>query len=106
MVDESDTASEEKDGAPEAEIVVSPRRAALRAYRGEIVFGVALILYAALAGLAHHYAYFGWDLELERSIQSITLPGFNTSMRLISMLGNGWVPVAAVCIAALALALA
>jgi hypothetical protein len=75
MVDESGTPSEDRDGAAEAEIVVSPRRAALRAYRGEIVVGAALVLYAALAGLAHHYAYFGWDLQLERSIQSITVPG-------------------------------
>jgi len=106
MVDESGAASEELDGEPGPDIVVSPRRAALRAYRGEIVFGVALILYAALAGLAHHYAYFGWDLQLERSIQSITLPGFNTLMRMVSMLGNGWVPVVAVSAAALALAFA
>jgi membrane-associated phospholipid phosphatase len=103
MIDESSTTSEERDGAAGEEIVVSPRRAALRAYRGEIVFGAALILFAALAGLAHHYAYFGWDLQLERSIQSITFPGFKTAMRSISMLGNGWVPVAAVSGTALAL---
>ena len=103
MVDESGTVSEEREGAPGAEIVVSPRRAALRAYRGEIVFGVTLILYAALAGLAHHYDYFGWDLRLERAIQSITVPGFNTLMRLTSMLGNGWLPVVEVSVAGLIL---
>jgi membrane-associated phospholipid phosphatase len=106
MADESGTVSEKRDGALETEIVVSPRRAALRAYRGEVVFGAALVLYAALAGLAHYYAYFGWDLRLELSIQSITLPGFNTLMKLISVLGNGWVPVAAVGIAGLALVFA
>ena len=106
MVDESGNASEQTDEAPGADVVVSPRRAAVRAYRGEIVFGVVLILYAALAGLAHHYAYFGWDLQLERSLQSITLPGFDTAMRLVSMLGNGWVPVASVSVAALVLAFA
>ena len=103
MVDESGTAIEETDGAPGAEIVVSPRWAALRAYRGEIVFGAALFLYAVLAGFAHYYAYFGWDLRLERTIQSITVPGFNTLMRLTSMLGNGWVPIAAVSVAGLVL---
>jgi undecaprenyl-diphosphatase len=103
MVDEGGTASEERDGALETDMLVSPRRTALRAHQGEIVFGAALILYAALAGFAHYYAYFGWDLELERSIQAITLSGFNTLMRLVSMIGNGWVPVALVSIAGLTL---
>ena len=106
MADESGTVSEERDGAPKTELVVSPRRAVLRAHRGEIVFGATLVLYAALAAFAHYYAYFGWDVWLELRIQSITLPGFNTLMRLVSLLGNGWVPVAAVSVVALALMLA
>ena len=106
MADDSSILSDDRDGPPETDLVVSPRRAVLRAYRGEIVFGVALVLYAALAGLAHYYAYFSWDLRLERSIQAITLPGFDTLMKLVSTLGNGWVPVAEVIVAGLALLLA
>ena len=103
MGDERSTTSDNKDGTVEAEIVVSPRRAALRAYRGEIVFAAALVLYAGLAGFAHYNAYFGWDLQLERSVQSITLPGFDALMRITSTLGNGWVPIAAVSVATLTL---
>ena len=96
MADDRGTVGEERNREPETDLVVPPRRAVLRAHRGEFVFGVALVLYAALAAFAHYFAYFSWDLRLERTIQSITLPGFYTLMRLISMLGNGWVPVAAV----------
>src|SRR5258706_10989701 len=103
MADDSGTIIEERDGAPETDLVVTPRRAVLSAYRGEFVFGVVLVLYAALATFAHSYAYFQWDLRLERSIQSISLPAFDTLMRLISMLGNGWVPVASVSVVTLAL---
>ena len=106
MPEDSGTVGKQNDGGTGTDIVASPRRAALRAYRGEIVFGVALVLYAALAAFAHLYAYFPWDLRLERNIQSITLPGFATLMRVVSTLGNGWVPVAAVSITVLALIVA
>lgn len=107
MTDVRRTPDEEKESASrKTDIVVSPRLAAWRAYRSEILFAAALVLYAVLAGLAHYNTYFGWDLQLERSVQSITLPGFNTLMRLTSVLGNGWVPIAGVSIATLALLLA
>src|SRR5215470_3082106 len=89
-----------------ATITVSPRRAALRARRAEIWFGVLLILYAVLAILANRYAYFAWDLKTERAIQSITTPGFESLMIDISALGSGWEPFALVLIAGLALLIA
>src|SRR5262249_20078178 len=88
---------------PAATITVSPRRAALRARRAEICFGVLLILYAVLAILANRYAYFAWDLKTERAIQSITTPGFESLMVFISALGGGWEPFALVLMGGLAL---
>ncbi|MCI0486419.1 MAG: phosphatase PAP2 family protein [Blastocatellia bacterium] len=79
------------------------RRAARRAYRAEVVFAVGLLPYSVLAVLAHVYAYFSWDLALARSIQSIRLPGFGTLMVWISALGSGWLAVAIVAGAGLAL---
>jgi undecaprenyl-diphosphatase len=77
-------------------IIVSSRRAVIRAYRGEMVFAIALSAYAILAVLAHHYDYFGWDISIGRRIQSVDLPGFAGLMSWISVLGNGWVPFAIV----------
>ena len=50
-----------------------------------------LCVYAALAVLANRYAYFAWDLALARSIQSISIPGFDKVMIGVSLLGNGWI---------------
>jgi undecaprenyl-diphosphatase len=88
----------------DAGLVVTPTRAASRAYRGEIIFAVMLAVYGVLALLAHRYDYFGWDLSLARRIQSITITGFNTVMTWISALGNGWVPTALVIAAGCGLA--
>jgi len=74
-----------------AEIIVSTPRAAARARWAEKVFLVALAVYAALAVLAHRYAYFGWDLSLARSLQSISIRGFEGAMIAVSLLGTGWV---------------
>jgi len=71
----------------------SPRRLiGFRIRRIEAVFAATLLIYAVLAVLAHRYAYFTWDLELARWIQSISLPGFHTLMKLISLAGNGATP--------------
>ena len=74
-----------------AEIIVSAPRAAARARWAETVFLVALAAYAVLAVLAHRYAYFDWDLSLARSLQSISIRGFEGAMIGVSFLGNGWV---------------
>ncbi|HET9532856.1 MAG TPA: phosphatase PAP2 family protein [Blastocatellia bacterium] len=86
-------------------MTVSPRRAIIRTYRAEITFILALGAYAVMAVLAHRYAYFGWDLWLARLIQSITLPGFNLLMVLVSELGNGWKAFAIVIAAGVGLIL-
>lgn len=75
-----------------AEIIVSKPRAIRRARWAERVFLAALIVCAALAVLAHRYAYFEWDLALAKRIQSVTLPGFETLMTAVSLLGSGWLP--------------
>jgi undecaprenyl-diphosphatase len=96
----------EENGAQATDLVVSPRRAALRAYRGEIVFATALVIYAALALLAHYNAYFGWDLKTALGIQSITSPAFRSLMIWVSVLGNGWVPTVLVAVVGLSFILA
>ena len=73
-----------------AEIIVSPPRVARRARWAAVAFVVTLSVYAVLGMLAHHYAYFDWDLSLARSIQSISLRGFGMLMVAVSFLG-GWI---------------
>lgn len=73
------------------EIIVSPPRAAARTRWAETAFLMMLCVYAALAVLANQYAYFAWDLSLARSIQSISIPGFEKVMIGVSLLGNGWI---------------
>jgi membrane-associated phospholipid phosphatase len=85
------------------EMIVSAPRAAARARWAETVFLMMLCVYAALAVLAHRYAYFDWDLSLARSIQSISIPGFETSMNAVSPLGNGWVAWPLVVVSGIAL---
>lgn len=74
-----------------SEMIVSPPRAARRARWAAAAFLVTLSVYAVLGVLAHHYAYFDWDLSLARSIQSISLPGFGMVMIAVSLLGDGWI---------------
>ena len=75
-----------------ADLIVSAPRAVARARWAEIVFLVALCIYTVLAVLAHHYAYFGWDLSVARRIQSVSIPAFHWTMVDVSILGNGFVP--------------
>ena len=105
MTDEPTNGSE-GNGADATDLVVSPRRAALRAHRGEIVFAASLVIYAALALLAHYNAYFGWDLRVALAIQSISATAFRTLMIWVSVLGNGWVPTVLVAAISLGLILA
>ena len=77
----------------ETDLTVSPERAARRARWAEIVFVVALSFYAVLAVLAHHYAYFDWDVSINRAIRSIALPGFSSLMVGLSWLGSDLAPV-------------
>lgn len=85
------------------DVLVTPPRAARRAAWAEMSFLVGLCLYAVLAVLAHRYAYFEWDLKLERDIQSISVPGFASAMIGVSVLGNTWVPTTMVILIGAAL---
>src|SRR2546422_3304748 len=73
-----------------ADIIVSPPRVARRARWAAVAFLVTLSVYAVLVVLARRYAYFGWDLSLARSIQSISVPGFGLLMIGVSFLGS-WI---------------
>jgi undecaprenyl-diphosphatase len=79
--------------AKDTDLTVSPERAAARARWAEIVFIIALGIYAILAVLAHYYAYFDWDVSINHAIRSITLPGFNSLMIWLSWLGSDLVPI-------------
>jgi undecaprenyl-diphosphatase len=79
-------------GPGETELTVSPRRARARARWAELIFVIALALYAVLAILAHAYAYFEWDVRVNQAIRSINLPGFGPLMVGLSWLGSGLVP--------------
>lgn len=68
------------------------RQVALRGREAEIAFGLGLLIYAVLAVLANRYAYFAWDINVARRIQSITVPGFDTLMKWISLPGRGAAP--------------
>jgi membrane-associated phospholipid phosphatase len=76
----------------ETEFTVPPAHAAARARWAEIVFIIALGIYGVLAVLAHHYAYFDWDVRINHLIRSITLPGFSHLLVGLSWLGSGIVP--------------
>ncbi len=105
MTEELPSASDptQSDDSNLAEMIVSEPRAAARARWAETVFFVSLCVYAVLAVLAHRYAYFDWDLSLARSIQSISIPGFETAMIGVSLLGNGWIAWPLVAAAGIAL---
>ena len=94
--------SQTADSPEFAEVIVPAPRAASRAKSAQTVFLVCLCVYAVLAFFAHRYAYFGWDLTLARSIQSISNPGFAAAMIGVSLLGNGWIACALVVLAGLA----
>lgn len=83
----------------------SRSRRSFRVYRAEFALGAALVLYAVLAYLAGRYAYFQWDIDLARLIQSIRWPGFHTTMVGVSWLGTDWAPVVMVSLTGLILIL-
>jgi undecaprenyl-diphosphatase len=82
------------------------RRIAFQVKRIEAAFAAALLIYAVLAVLANRYAYFTWDLELARWIQSINFPGFHRLMKSISLAGNGSIPFVLVLLTAIVMVVA
>lgn len=72
------------------------RRETRRLHRAEYAYAVGLVAFAVLAVLAKANAYFAWDLRVANAVQSISLPGMETLMRVVSLAGNGvtsWVIV-------------
>jgi undecaprenyl-diphosphatase len=77
-------------------------RESRRLLRAEVFYAAALAAFAVLAVLAHAYAYFGWDLELARAIQSNDSTAWAALMDWASAFGNRWTPhalTAATCLA-------
>ena len=103
MPDDASITDRPKDHPTVAEAVVSKPQAAARTRWAETVFLAMLCVYGALAVLASRYAYFNWDLSLARTIQAISVPGFEQLMVGVSILGNGWVPWSLVVLSGLAL---
>jgi undecaprenyl-diphosphatase len=78
-------------------IIVSrgARRVACRAGRvgqrlkqSRTAYFSALVVFAALAVLAHIYAYFSWDLVVAHVLQDLHVPGLLVFMRGVSILGK------------------
>jgi undecaprenyl-diphosphatase len=68
--------------------VARRRVAARKLSRAEVSYIIALAVFAALAIFAHAYAYFAWDLEITRALQShASLLPF---MRAVSTFGDSW----------------
>ena len=103
MNDAPERLTEAENVRGETDLTVSHERAARRARWAEIVFVIALSFYAVLAVLAHHYAFFEWDVSINRAIRSITLPGFSSLMVGLSWLGSDLVPIVLVVGTAVAL---
>jgi membrane-associated phospholipid phosphatase len=51
---------------------------------------LSLIAFAVLAASVYQHSYFGWDLAVARWLQRI--PGLQTPMEIVSVLGYGWWP--------------
>jgi membrane-associated phospholipid phosphatase len=65
------------------------RRETWRLHRAEFAYAAGLAAFAVLAVLAKANAYFSWDLRVANAVQSISLPGMETLMRVVSLAGNG-----------------
>lgn len=72
----------------------------------QLMFALCVVLYALMAVLARFYPYYRWDLAASRAVQSIAFPGAREFMLGLSALGSGWLPVALVGVAGIALFLA
>ncbi|HEX8190369.1 MAG TPA: phosphatase PAP2 family protein [Pyrinomonadaceae bacterium] len=74
---------------PEAPASPQRRRETRRLRRAEYAYAVGLAAFAVLAVLAKANAYFAWDVRVANAVQSLTLPGVETLMRVVSVPGNG-----------------
>ena len=89
------------EGAKAVEAQASPQRQreTRRLHRAEFGYAAGLAAFAVLAVLAKANAYFAWDLRVATAVQSISLPGMETLMRVVSLAGNGVTSWAIVVIA-------
>ena len=87
--------------AEEAQASPQRRRETRRLRRAEYAYAAGLAAFAVLAVLAKANAYFSWDLRVATAVQSISLPGMETFMRVISLPGNGVTSWAVVIVVAL-----
>ncbi|HST50492.1 MAG TPA: hypothetical protein VLJ61_00675, partial [Pyrinomonadaceae bacterium] len=66
------------------------RRETRRLRRAEVIYAAGLAAFAVLAVLAKANSYFSWDKTVANAVQSITLPGMETAMQVVSLMGNGF----------------
>jgi membrane-associated phospholipid phosphatase len=59
-----------------------------RLWLAKSVYVSAFAVFAALAVLAHTYAYFSWDLAAARALQGLPVPGLVAFMRDVSFFGE------------------
>ncbi len=93
---ESDASVRDREAATDTPLSSWPnrQRATRRLRRAAVYYGGGLVMFALLALLAYFYAYFAWDLELARMVQSSSVPGMTGAMRFVSLFGNTWTPYA------------
>jgi undecaprenyl-diphosphatase len=84
------TLTGDTDESPESarERVAGRRVAARKLARAEVSYVIALAVFAVLAIFAHAYAYFAWDLEITRALQ--TRAGLLSFMRAVSFFDDSW----------------
>src|SRR5688500_2011463 len=73
-----------------AAATVPPRVATRRTRILQYYFGISLFIFAliAVAVRLDGDQYFELDIAITKAIQSVSLPGFNTLMRIVSMPGD------------------
>lgn len=70
----------------------SRQRAAHRLRRAEVFYSVMFLAFSVLALFAHFNAYFGWDVHGEQFLQSLSMPGLDGLMRVVSLCGDKFIP--------------
>lgn len=72
----------------------------------QLYFGISLFVFTLITIVVRLDSdqYFDLDIAITKAIQSVTLPGFNTLMRIVSMPGNS-TGIAALCVSAVFLIL-
>jgi undecaprenyl-diphosphatase len=85
-----ESAAEAEEASPQGR--ARRRRESRRILRAEVFYSAGLAAFAVLAVLAHAYAYFAWDLNVARFVQSFEAGWWASFMEWVSFLGNRWHP--------------